>query len=134
MHRPQPVNGIPHGRRRRRDARQPLAVTPEERDLPTGPDLDSISVLVHEAIAGKFLPPMIAKLQAAGVEVRGCENTRALVPGIKPAAEADWTEEYLDLILAVRIVKDLDQAIEHIERYVQPADADYEQAMNKLDS
>jgi glutamate-5-semialdehyde dehydrogenase len=60
---------------------------------------------------------MIAKFQAAGVEVRGCENTRALVPGIKPATDADWTEEYLDLILAVRIVKDMDQAIDHIERY-----------------
>ena len=60
---------------------------------------------------------MIAKFQAAGVEVRGCENTHALVPGIKPATDSDWTEEYLDLILAVRIVKDLDEAIDHIERY-----------------
>jgi glutamate-5-semialdehyde dehydrogenase len=75
------------------------------------------TLLVHEVIAPKFLPPMIAKFQAAGVEVRGCENTRALVPGIKPATDADWTEEYLDLILAVRIVKDMDQAIDHIECY-----------------
>ena len=75
------------------------------------------TLLVHEVIAPKFLPPMIAKFQIAGVEVRGCENTRALVPGIKPASDADWTEEYLDLILAVRIVKDMDQAIDHIERY-----------------
>jgi glutamate-5-semialdehyde dehydrogenase len=75
------------------------------------------TLLVHEVIAPKFLPGMIAKFQAAGVEVRGCENTRALVPGIKPASDADWTEEYLDLILAVRIVKDMDQAIDHIERY-----------------
>jgi glutamate-5-semialdehyde dehydrogenase len=75
------------------------------------------TLLVHEVIAPKFLPPMIAKFQAAGVEVRGCENTRALVRGIKPATDADWTEEYLDLILAVRIVKDMDQAIDHIERY-----------------
>jgi len=75
------------------------------------------TLLVHEAIAPKFLPGMIAKFQAAGVEVRGCENTRALAPGIKPASAADWTEEYLDLILAVRIVKDMDQAIDHIERY-----------------
>ena len=50
------------------------------------------TLLVHEAIAPKFLPPMIAKFQAAGVEVRGCENTRALVPGIKPATDADWTK------------------------------------------
>ena len=51
------------------------------------------------------------------MEIRGCERTRALVPGIKPAGEADWSEEYLDLILAVRVVKDLDEAIAHIERY-----------------
>lgn len=75
------------------------------------------TLLVHEAIAPKFLPPMIAEYQAAGVEIRGCEKTRALAPGVKPAAESDWTEEYLDLILAVRIVKDMDEAIEHIERY-----------------
>ncbi|MET0584586.1 MAG: glutamate-5-semialdehyde dehydrogenase [Candidatus Binatia bacterium] len=75
------------------------------------------TLLVHEAIAPKFLPGMIAKFQAAGVEVRGCENTRALVPGIKAATDSDWTEEYLDLILAVRIVKDMDEAIDHIERY-----------------
>jgi glutamate-5-semialdehyde dehydrogenase len=75
------------------------------------------TLLVHEVIAPKFLPPMIAKFQAAGVEVRGCENTRALVPGIKAATDSDWTEEYLDLILAVRIVKDMDEAIDHIERY-----------------
>ena len=75
------------------------------------------TLLVHEAIAPKFLPAMIAKYQAAGVEVRGCEKTCALVPGIKQAAEADWSEEYLDLILAVRIVKDMNEAIEHIERY-----------------
>jgi glutamate-5-semialdehyde dehydrogenase len=75
------------------------------------------TLLVHEAIAPKFLPPMIAEYQAAGVEIRGCEKTRAMAPGVKPAAESDWTEEYLDLILAVRIVKDMDEAIDHIERY-----------------
>jgi glutamate-5-semialdehyde dehydrogenase len=75
------------------------------------------TLLVHEAIAPKFLPPMIKKLQAAGVEIRGCEKTQALAPGIVKATDADWTTEYLDLILAVRIVKDLDEAIDHIERY-----------------
>ncbi len=75
------------------------------------------TLLVHEAIAAKFLPAMIAKLRDAGVEIRGCERTQALVPGIKPASEADWSEEYLDLILAVRVVQDLDEAIAHIERY-----------------
>lgn len=75
------------------------------------------TLLVHEAIASKFLPPLIAKYQAAGVEIRGCDRTCSLVPGIKMANEEDWTTEYLDLILAVRLVKDIDQAIAHIEQY-----------------
>jgi len=75
------------------------------------------TLLVHEAVASKFLPSLIAKYQAAGVEIRGCDRTCALVPGIKKANEDDWTTEYLDLILAVRVVKDLDQAIAHIEQY-----------------
>ena len=75
------------------------------------------TLLVHEAIAPKFLPPMIAKYRAADVEIRGCEKTCELISGIKRATEEDWSTEYLDLILAVRIVKDMDEAIEHIERY-----------------
>jgi glutamate-5-semialdehyde dehydrogenase len=75
------------------------------------------TLLVHETIAAKFLPSMIAKFHGAGVEVRGCEKTRALVPGLKKATEEDWSTEYLDLILAVRVVKDIDEAIDHIERY-----------------
>ena len=75
------------------------------------------TLLVHEAIAAKFLPPMIAEFQAAGVEIRGCEKTCAMLPGINRAAESDWMEEYLDLILAVRVVEDMEEAIEHIERY-----------------
>ncbi len=75
------------------------------------------TLLVHEAVAPKFLPGMIAKYQAAGVEIRGCAKTRGLVSGVTPAAEADWTAEYLDLILAVCIVKDMDAAIAHIEKY-----------------
>ncbi|MCE3240276.1 MAG: gamma-glutamyl phosphate reductase [Deltaproteobacteria bacterium] len=75
------------------------------------------TLLVHEAIASEFLPPLIAKYRDAGVEIRGCDKTCALVPGIKKANEEDWTTEYLDLILAVRVVKDMDQAIAHIEQY-----------------
>ncbi len=75
------------------------------------------TLLVHEAIASEFLPPLIAKYRDAGVEIRGCDKTCALVPGIKKANEEDWTTEYLDLILAVRVVKDIDQAIAHIEQY-----------------
>ena len=75
------------------------------------------TLLVHEAIAPTFLPSLIAKYQAAGVEIRGCEKTCRLVSGIKKATEADWSTEYLDLILSVRVVKDMDDAIDHIERY-----------------
>jgi glutamate-5-semialdehyde dehydrogenase len=75
------------------------------------------TLLVHEAVAGKFLPRVAQKLREAGVEIRGCDRTRALVPEIKPATESDWTTEYLDLILSVRVVKNMDEAIDHIERY-----------------
>jgi len=75
------------------------------------------TLLVHEDVSAKFLPAMIVKFQTAGVEIRGCKTTCALVPGIKPATEEDWSTEYLDLILAVRVVKDMDEAIAHIERY-----------------
>ena len=75
------------------------------------------TLLVHQAIAANFLPSLAAKYQAAGVELRGCDKTCALIPGIKRATEADWTTEYLDLILSVRIVNDMNEAIDHIERY-----------------
>lgn len=75
------------------------------------------TLLVHAAVARAFLPAMIAKFQAAGVEIRGCDKTFGLVPGIKKANEEDWSTEYLDLILSVRIVQDMDEAIDHIERY-----------------
>jgi glutamate-5-semialdehyde dehydrogenase len=75
------------------------------------------SLLVNRAVAPKFLPAVIAELRQAGVEIRGCEKTRALVSGIKAATEADWTTEYLDLVLSVRVVEDMDEAIDHIERY-----------------
>jgi glutamate-5-semialdehyde dehydrogenase len=75
------------------------------------------TLLVHGAVASKLLPPLIAKYQAAGVEIRGCDKTCALVPGIIRANDEDWTTEYLDLILAIRVVEDMDQAIAHIEQY-----------------
>jgi glutamate-5-semialdehyde dehydrogenase len=75
------------------------------------------TLLVHEEIAPRFLPSVVAKLEAAGVEVRGCERTLALARGVKKATEGDWATEYLDLILSVRVVKGMDEAIEHIERY-----------------
>ena len=75
------------------------------------------TLLVHQNIAEEFLPSMIAQLQEAGVEIRGCSRTQALVSGVPPATEEDWLAEYLDLILAVRVVDDLNQAIDHISRY-----------------
>lgn len=75
------------------------------------------TLLVHEAVAKDFLPSVVAKLRTAGVEIRGCETTQKIVPDVKPASEDDWSAEYLDLILSVRVVKDMDGAIAHIERY-----------------
>jgi glutamate-5-semialdehyde dehydrogenase len=77
------------------------------------------TLLVHQEIAEKFLPPMVAKLREAGVEIRGDAKTISLVPGqgIVPATERDWATEYSDLILSVKIVDNLDEAIEHINRY-----------------
>ena len=75
------------------------------------------TLLVHRDVAGAFLPRVARALAEAGVEIRGCARTRELVPAAKEAIEADWHAEYLDLILAVRVVDSLDQAIEHIETY-----------------
>lgn len=77
------------------------------------------TLLVHREIAGGFLPRVVGSLRARGVEIRGCEETRRLVPdgGIVPAAEEDWSAEYLDLILAVRVVGGIEEAMDHIARY-----------------
>jgi len=75
------------------------------------------TLLVHEAVAPAFLPPFVARLKAAGVEVRGCPRTAALAPGVVPASEADWDTEYLDLILAVRVVASYEEAVAHIRRH-----------------
>jgi glutamate-5-semialdehyde dehydrogenase len=75
------------------------------------------TLLVDRAVAARFLPPLAARLAAAGVEVRGCPQTRTLVSTARPATEADWDEEYLDLILAIRVVDGLDAALAHIGRH-----------------
>ena len=72
------------------------------------------NLLVHESVAPRFLPSLIADLEKSGVEVRGCERTRLLVPQVKAASEEDWQTEYLDLTLAVKIVNSLNEAIEFI--------------------
>ncbi len=75
------------------------------------------TLLVHSDIAGEFLPPMAAALIQEGVELRGCPRTRELVEAAGEATEDDWRSEYLDLILAVRVVDDLEAAIQHINEY-----------------
>ena len=72
------------------------------------------TLLVHAAIAPRVLPPLAMIYAAKGVELRGCERSRALVPTMKPATEEDWRTEYLAPILAVRVVDSLDAAIDHI--------------------
>jgi glutamate-5-semialdehyde dehydrogenase len=75
------------------------------------------TMLVHKNVASSFLPGMIEEFTSAGVEIRACENTLKLIPHLILAKESDWPAEYLDLILAVKIVEDMDEAIDHIERY-----------------
>ena len=72
------------------------------------------TLLVDRAVAGAFVPMVVARLVEAGVEVRGCPAARALAPRVRAATDADWDAEYLDLILAVRVVDGLDDAIAHI--------------------
>jgi glutamate-5-semialdehyde dehydrogenase len=75
------------------------------------------TMLIHKDVAARFLPRIGRRLAEAGVEIRGCDRTRRLWPSAKPAAEADWYAEYLDLILAVRVVDSLQEAIDHIAEY-----------------
>ena len=75
------------------------------------------SMLVHEDIAAKFLPRAFKKFKEAGVEIRGCAVTNKIVKGIKRATEHDYHTEYLDLILSVKVVSDLKEAVRHINTY-----------------
>ena len=75
------------------------------------------TLLVHEDAASDFLPEMAKQFQEAGVEIRGCPKTLVLVPGAIPADESDWPAEFLDLVLAVKIVGSMDEALDHIETY-----------------
>jgi glutamate-5-semialdehyde dehydrogenase len=74
-------------------------------------------LLVHARIASAFIPQIARQLAEAGVELRGDTETRRLVPELVPATENDWGEEYLRLCMAIAVVADVDQAIEHINRY-----------------
>jgi glutamate-5-semialdehyde dehydrogenase len=75
------------------------------------------TLLVHEQVAREFLPDMARRFQAAGVQLRGCPITCSILDGIAPATDEDWSAEYLDLILAVRVVEDMDAAMAHIAEY-----------------
>jgi glutamate-5-semialdehyde dehydrogenase len=74
------------------------------------------TLLVHSAIASRFLPELKRKLDESNVELRGCERTQRIIE-VKPASEEDWRTEYLDYILSVKIVDSIDEAIEHINTY-----------------
>lgn len=75
------------------------------------------TVLVHKDAAQQVLPAMKAKLDEKQVEIRGCEKTREILPGCVPACEEDWATEFLDYILAVKVVDSLEDAMAHIARY-----------------
>ena len=75
------------------------------------------TLLVHRESAPAFLPVVLPRLLKEGVEIRGCPETRRYHKAVQPASERDWETEYLDLILAVRVVESMDDAIEHIGRY-----------------
>ena len=74
-------------------------------------------LIVHASVAKQFLPVVIAELRKNGVEVRGCEKTAAIVPDVKPATEEDWYTEYLDYIIGVKVVENIDEAIAHVNKY-----------------
>lgn len=75
------------------------------------------TLLVSEQIAPEFLPQICKRLVDSGVEIRGCAKSRAIVDGLTPATEEDWEIEYLDLILALKVVSGIDEAIDHINTY-----------------
>ncbi len=75
------------------------------------------TLLVHRSVAEEFLPAMAEQFDPAGVEIRGCEATCRILPQARQARESDWPAEYLDLILAVKVVDDMDEALGHIAAY-----------------
>ncbi|WP_027366198.1 glutamate-5-semialdehyde dehydrogenase [Desulfotruncus alcoholivorax] len=75
------------------------------------------SLLVHRDIAQDFLPGILSALKEAGVEVRGCDRTRAIGEWVKPATEEDYAAEFLDLIISVKVVGSMDEALDHIYKY-----------------
>ena len=75
------------------------------------------TVLIHRSLAHSYLPTLISTLQASQVEIRGCEITQQIVKDVTPATELDWDTEYLDLILSIKVVESLDEAMSHINSH-----------------
>lgn len=100
------------------------------------------TLLIHQDIAAEFLPKVAAALRAKGVELRGCEKTQAILTDVIPAHEDDWSTEYLDLILSIKIVNSLEDAVSHINHYgshhtdviVTRDDATAERFLREVDS
>ncbi|MEE8242479.1 MAG: glutamate-5-semialdehyde dehydrogenase [candidate division NC10 bacterium] len=95
------------------------------------------TLLVHEQVAVEALPKMAARLESAGVELRGCPQTRAILPHLTKATDIDWETEYLDLILSIKVVGSLEEAVAHICQYGSGlaegiVTADYGRAMRFL--
>ncbi|PVX24741.1 MAG: glutamate-5-semialdehyde dehydrogenase [Candidatus Bathyarchaeum sp.] len=74
-------------------------------------------LLVHKNVARQFLPKVVSALNLKGVEVRACRKTMQMLPNLRPAVEEDWGTEYLDLIIAIKIVEGIDEAVAHINKY-----------------
>jgi glutamate-5-semialdehyde dehydrogenase len=75
------------------------------------------TMLVHEKVAEKFLPVMVKRFQEAGVKIKGCDKTRQVISGIEKATDEDYYTEWLDLVLSIRIIDSLEEAVSHIARY-----------------
>jgi len=75
------------------------------------------TLLVHRAVAAEFLPLIEKRYAKAGVEIRGCAGTKKILPGVKAAKEEDWGMEFLDLIIAIKVVESFEEAVAHIEKY-----------------
>jgi len=100
------------------------------------------TVLVDDSVAETFLPKLKQRMDARNVEIRGCSKTQAILSGVTPATEEDWSTEYLDLIISVKVVAGMDVAIEHINEYgsqhseviITEADTDAQRFLSSVDS
>jgi len=106
------------------DLEDALAITVNAKTQRPGVCNAAETLLVHGAVAGDFLPRAAAALADRGVELRGCTRSREIVPSMKEAVEEDWYTEYLDLVLAVRVVDSLEEAVDHQHLFLEPHRSD----------